>query len=142
MFGSSKKTTNNTSASNVETLIGKTTVLSGTISSDGSIRIEGSFEGTVASKSDVFIGPLGKVKAEITAKNVTISGNVEGNMFVDEKLEMMPGSTLNGDVVSKKLVIEDGAMFKGRSETKTTDETIANAKNDYAKILAAKAEKA
>ena len=142
MFGSSKKNTNTVSASNVETLIGKTTRLSGTISSDGSIRVEGSFEGTIESKSDVFIGPLGKVKADITAKNITISGNVEGNMFVDEKLEMMPGAVLNGDVVSKKLVIEDGAIFKGRSETKTTNDTNTIAKNDYSKILASKAEKA
>lgn len=126
MFGSSssKKTEKNSPVgSNVETLIGKTTLLSGTLNADGSVRIEGAFEGSVISKSDVYIGPGGKVKADITAKNVTISGSVTGNISVDEKLELLSGAMLNGDIKVKKLVIEEGAIFKGISETKNEMKT-------------------
>lgn len=137
MFGSSKKTTDSASiGSNVETLIGKTTFLTGTLNLDGSVRIEGTFEGSVCSKGDVFIGPAGKVTAEITGKNVTIAGIVTGNVSVDEKLELMAGATLNGDIKVKKLVIEEGAIFKGISETKNEiiNKSIAKDKNDSNKI--------
>lgn len=124
MFSSNKKSTSSSTTSidnshQVETMIGKSTTFQGTITSDTSIRIEGAFEGSIASKGDVFIGPNGKVTADLFAKNVTISGNVVGNVSVDEKLELMAGSSLNGDIKVRKLVIEEGAIFKGISETRS-----------------------
>lgn len=125
MFSSNKKTTSSSSSApaidnshQVETMIGKSTTFQGTITSDTSIRIEGAFEGSIASKGDVFIGPNGKVTADLFAKNVTISGQVIGNVSVDEKLELLAGSSLNGDIKVRKLVIEEGAIFKGISETR------------------------
>ncbi|MDR3349845.1 MAG: polymer-forming cytoskeletal protein [Acidaminococcales bacterium] len=121
MFGSSKKSVVNTSAGpsgNVETLIGKTTSLNGVLNSDGSVRVEGMFEGQITAKGDIFIGPDSRIKAEINGRNVTISGTVTGNVSVNEKLELLAGATLNGDIKVKKLVIEEGAVFKGISETK------------------------
>ena len=122
MFGSSsgsKKNEKSTSiGNNVETLIGRTTSLVGTLTAEGSVRVEGMFEGNIISKGDVFIGPDGKVKADITAKNVTVSGHVTGNISVDEKLELLADAMLSGDIKVKKLVIEEGAVFKGISETK------------------------
>ncbi len=120
MFGLGKSTSaaSSVSANNVETLIGKTSVLKGTINSENSLRIDGVFEGSVISQGDVFIGASGRVTADICARNVTISGHVVGNVSVDEKLELLVGATLNGDIKVKKLVIEEGAEFKGISETK------------------------
>jgi cytoskeletal protein CcmA (bactofilin family) len=121
MFGSSKKPAVNASVSsgnNVETLIGKSTSLNGVLDSENSVRVEGVFEGQITAKGDVFIGPGSKVKAEINGRNVTISGSVVGNVSVAEKLELLAGAVLNGDIKVKKLVIEEGAIFKGISETK------------------------
>ena len=121
MFGSNKKPVVNTSVnagSNVETLIGKTTSLNGVLDSDGSVRVEGSFEGQITAKGDIFVGPGSHIKAEVNGRNVTISGTVVGNVSVAEKLELLAGATLNGDIKVKKLVIEEGAIFKGISETK------------------------
>ena len=132
MFGSGKKndkrSSNVSTLNNVETLIGKTTSFNGTILSDNSVRVEGKFEGEIQIKGDAFIGPAGEVKANITAKNVTISGHVTGNVSVEEKLELMAGATLNGDIKVKRLVIEEGAIFKGISETKNenTDTSLQN----------------
>ncbi|MDR2006021.1 MAG: polymer-forming cytoskeletal protein, partial [Acidaminococcales bacterium] len=121
MFGANKKPVANTSVSsvaNVETLIGKTTSLNGVLDSDGSVRVEGMFEGQITAKGDIFVGPDSRIKAEINGRNVTISGTVVGNVSVTEKLELLAGATLNGDIKVKKLVIEEGAVFKGISETK------------------------
>ena len=121
MFGSNKKATvvhTSVASDNVETLIGKTTSLTGTLSSDGSIRIEGVFEGNILSKGDVFVGPSSKVKADLNARNITVSGDVSGNISVVEKLELLSGACLHGDIKVKKLVIEEGAIFKGNSETR------------------------
>jgi cytoskeletal protein CcmA (bactofilin family) len=132
--GSNKKqaaTMDTTTAGNVETLIGKTTSLTGTLSSDGSVRIEGMFEGNIAAKGDVFVGPDSRIKADINGCSVTISGFVAGNVNVSEKLELLSGGTLNGDIKVKKLVIEEGAVFKGVSETRNE-----NTKPELGKAIA------
>ena len=121
MFGGDKKPAvakTSTIADNVETLIGKTSSLTGTLSSDGSIRIEGVFEGTITAKGDVLIGPSSRVQADINGRNVTIAGDISGNVSVIEKLELLSGASLKGDIKVKKLVIEEGAVFKGVSETR------------------------
>ncbi len=120
-FGSSKSGSSGKAPSTpggVETVLGKTTVLKGELSSDGSIRIDGVFEGCVKSQGDIFIGPGGKIRADLVARNVTISGSVTGNVSVEEKLELLVGATLIGDIKVKKLVIEEGAEFKGASEAR------------------------
>ncbi len=133
MFGSSKNSSNSnkaaSSANNVETVVGKTSILRGDLSSENSIRVDGLFEGSIASKGDVFIGVGSKITAGIVARNVTISGSVIGNVSVEEKLELLAGATLIGDIKVKKLVIEEGAEFKGISETKNEQPTAATERN-------------
>jgi cytoskeletal protein CcmA (bactofilin family) len=126
MFGSNKKAPESAplSNNNVETLLGKTALFKGSLSSDNSIRIEGGFEGDITAKGDIFIGPVSRVTAELNGRNITVSGHVVGNINVSEKLELLAGATLIGDIEVKKLVIEDGAVFKGKSETKNSPEKI------------------
>ncbi len=120
---SSKKNSTNVLSNNIETVIGKTTTLNGTLVSEGAVRVEGTFQGEINAKGDVFVGAAGIVTANIAGKNVTIAGTVTGNVRVEDKLELVTGATLNGDIKVKRLVIEEGAVFKGTSET-TNDKNI------------------
>ncbi len=94
-------------------VIGKSMKLKGNISSDEEILIEGKVEGTIKMKHNVVVGKSGKVKADISAREIIIEGEVNGNVHGLVKVEIMPGGILNGDIISEKVVLAEGAKFKG-----------------------------
>src|SRR5690554_4924112 len=96
----------------VDTIIGKTTELTGTIKTSGSVRIDGKFKGEIFTTADVVIGDQGEVTAEIHAVNLTIAGKVEGNVEVKGRLEIVPTGTLLGNATVGVLVIEEGARLE------------------------------
>jgi len=59
------------------------------------------------------IGPNGQVKAAIKAKDVMVVGNVEGNIAATERCELGPQSRVLGDIKTARILVQDGAYFKG-----------------------------
>ncbi|MDI3280612.1 MAG: polymer-forming cytoskeletal protein [Bacillota bacterium] len=100
----------------VDTLVGQGTLLKGRVEAQGTLRIDGFIEGEIVTTGDVIIGEKGTVKAQVTARNLTIGGTMEGNAIVGECLSILPHGRLVGDAKMKRLVIEEGAFFHGRSE--------------------------
>ena len=100
----------------VEALIGHTTTLKGSLTSSGALRIDGQFEGDIATTADLIIGEAGQVKATISAKNAMVAGIVTGNMDVNDKLELLPSAKVVGDLKVGTLIIGEGAVFKGNCE--------------------------
>jgi cytoskeletal protein CcmA (bactofilin family) len=81
------------------------------------LTIDGAVEGKIELKENsLTIGPNGKIKADINAKAVTITGEVHGNVTAEEKVEIRETGRLLGDIVAPRLVIADGAFFKGSVE--------------------------
>lgn len=119
MFGRKK---NEEFSDQVETLIGHTTTIKGSISSSGVLRIDGQVEGEVSTAADLIIGEAGKVKATISAKNAIVAGSVTGNMEVDDKLELLVSARVVGDLKVGSLIIGEGAIFKGNCEMRQTAE--------------------
>ena len=125
MFG--KKKTTVESPLRVETIIGKGTSINGDLYCKGSIRVEGKIEGgEVIVAGDVFVGQGGQIVANVKGRNVIIAGDIRGNVNAKEKLEIVPTGTLIGDIKMATLVIEDGATFKGASESRK-DNQVSNA---------------
>ena len=62
---------------------------------------------------NLVIGPNGKVRANVVAKEVVIHGKVDGNVTGVDKVELKKSALLNGDISTQRIVIEDGAFFKG-----------------------------
>ena len=116
MFGS-KNATQNT-VEQVETIVGKGTCLKGVITAKGSIRIDGQLDGDIETEGDVVVGPAGILKANIKARKATIAGSVNGNISVNDKLELLPTAKLIGDVNVGSIIIGEGALFKGVCEMK------------------------
>ena len=101
------------------TIIGKGTKIDGTINIEGSTRIDGTVTGKLESNDSVTIGPTGSVKAaEIRAKVIIVGGKVEGNLLADEKVELQSKCEVIGDISSKSLLVEHGALFHGNSKMK------------------------
>jgi len=101
----------------VETILGEDTVfLGGKIVAKGTLRIDGHVEAEIQAENSVVVGPNGTVKANITARNVAISGKVFGNIVAHERLELQPTSEVHGDVqtAAGALIIEGGAKLEGK----------------------------
>lgn len=94
-------------------VIGASMEIKGEIRSREELMVEGDVEGVVESQSTVTIGPNGKVKANIKAREVAIYGSVRGNIEVSEKIAIREKGSLIGDIKTAGISIDDGAYFKG-----------------------------
>lgn len=94
--------------------IGKSVVVKGELSGSEDLYLDGEVEGSIELRShSLTVGPNGRVRANINAKDVVIHGKVDGNVRGSDRVELKKSAVLNGDVVTQRIVIEDGAFFKG-----------------------------
>jgi len=94
--------------------IGQTIFIKGELTGTEDLTIEGRVEGKIELKDhNLTIGPNGKIKADVYAKSIVITGEVLGNAYASEKVEITNSGVLKGDVISPRIVISDGAQFKG-----------------------------
>lgn len=106
-----------TSASGEFAHIGKSVFIKGEVSGSEDIYVDGQVEGSIQlSGNNLTIGPNGRVRANISAKNVTIGGTLDGNITASERTELRKTAVTNGDVQTKRIAIEEGAFFKGKLE--------------------------
>ncbi|MBN2681146.1 MAG: polymer-forming cytoskeletal protein [Bacteroidales bacterium] len=95
-------------------ILGPGTSITGDVSCEGDIRIDGNLIGNLKSKGKLVIGQTGSIKGEIICKNADISGVLEGKITVEELLSLKSTSKLIGDIKNTdKLNIEPGAVFTG-----------------------------
>lgn len=89
------------------------TEISGKIIAATDYRIDGKINGEIQCGGRIIIGDKGLVKGNIIAKNMEISGNVEGNIAVENILTLRAHSVVNADITTDKIIIELGAQFNG-----------------------------
>ncbi|MEW6724976.1 MAG: polymer-forming cytoskeletal protein [Bacillota bacterium] len=99
----------------IDSIVGKGTHVNGTVVSSGSLRVDGKVEGEIKHEGDLLVGEGGVVAANIKANNVTIAGEVIGNIEAGGKLEITSKGRVVGDISAKSLVLSEGAVFKGTS---------------------------
>lgn len=118
MFSKKKENANNgdLKAGSIN-IVGVGTEISGDLTTKGDIRIDGKITGNLISKAKVVIGSTGEVKGNITSESAEISGEVKGDINTTEILFLKATANVTGDVVSDKLVIENGANLKGYCQT-------------------------
>jgi cytoskeletal protein CcmA (bactofilin family) len=95
------------------TVIGSSIVIDGEISGEEAITILGTVKGKVAVAQGVVIEAGATVEADIEGQTVTVSGKVTGNVTAREKLELRPESKMVGNAKAPRIVVADGASFKG-----------------------------
>lgn len=94
--------------------IGKSVVIKGELSGSEDLAIEGQVDGRIELRQNVLtIGPNGKIKAEIFAKQVVVLGEVVGNITASEKVEIRDNGSVDGDLTSPRVAIAEGAHFRG-----------------------------
>jgi len=94
--------------------IGQSLFIKGEVSGSEDLTVEGRVEGRIDLKDhNLTIGPNGRVHADIHAKNITIVGEVTGNVLADEKVDLTDTGRLVGDIRAPRIAVSDGAQFKG-----------------------------
>jgi cytoskeletal protein CcmA (bactofilin family) len=94
--------------------IGKSVVIKGELSGSEDLTIEGQVEGKIELKDHLLtIGPNGRIKAQVFAKAVIVLGEVNGNVHASEKVDIRDGGSVDGDIVSPRVAIAEGAHFRG-----------------------------
>jgi cytoskeletal protein CcmA (bactofilin family) len=103
--------------------IGKSVVIRGELTGNEDLYLDGEIEGNIDLRDHkLVIGPNGKIKATITARDIVLHGRVEGNVSATERVELKKSCSLVGDVSTQRIVIEDGAFFKGAIDIKENKE--------------------
>ncbi len=87
--------------------------LVGTLRIEGDLTVQGSVEGEIHATGDVSVEDSATVLATIDARNITIRGEVQGNVVSERRLQLSGKGTLQGDARVGRLVVEDGASFNG-----------------------------
>jgi len=130
MFAKPKK--NGATTTSVEpnsiNIIGAGTKITGEISSNGDIRIDGFLKGNLTTQGKLVVGPTGTIIGDINCKNSDIEGKIEGKINVSEILGLKATANVQGDIVTNKLAVEPGAIFTGSCNMSGSERAEANEK--------------
>ena len=116
--------------------LGPSLFLNGELSGNEDMIIEGRFQGKINLRnSNLLIGPEGKVEADIQVKNITIRGNVKGNIFASGKVFISEEARMNGNINASVISVMDGAQFKGSVKMEKGSKTISPPKERTEEII-------
>lgn len=95
-------------------MIGPGTTVRGTLSGDEDLTVEGRVEGAIRLSKDLDVAKGAVLEAQVDARAVHVSGSITGNVNAGDSLVVEAGAAVVGDVTTPRLVINEGAHFKGR----------------------------
>ncbi len=101
-------------APSATTTVAAGTRIEGTLTGSSNVTVEGELEGAVAISGTFHVAQSGQVKASVRARNVTVSGRVDGDLSSDEKIQLEPSGVVHGNLVSPRILILDGAELQGQ----------------------------
>ena len=111
-----KKGTGTPDQSEITAFLGKGTEFKGVLSLEGTIRVDGKVDGEVISKDTLIAGDGAYLHGEITIGTLISSGKVFGNINASQKVHILAPGTIQGNIKTPKLIIEEGVLFDGKCE--------------------------
>ena len=101
--------------------IGQGVTIEGSITSTQDIRIEGRVHGAVeVGQHELVLGAGSEVKADVNARSVLVGGKIEGDVTATDRIQIQSTGVLIGDVVTPRLIIQDGGMLRGKADVAGT----------------------
>ncbi|MCX7038362.1 MAG: polymer-forming cytoskeletal protein [Spirochaetes bacterium] len=95
-------------------VIGEGSIFDGRFYVNGSILIEGKFQGDIKTDDQLVVGPTGKVKTDIVARRVTIAGTLIGNIVASEEVSLLHTGKVLGNITTPRLAVEPGVITEGK----------------------------
>ncbi|HEY2593996.1 MAG TPA: polymer-forming cytoskeletal protein [Chloroflexota bacterium] len=99
----------------VESLIGEHTTFEGTLKTEGPVRLLGTIQGEIESKSTIIVEEKAHVTARLTAQQVTVAGQLDGQIYCEGRVEIRPTGRVTGEINAGALIVQEGAYFDGSS---------------------------
>ena len=99
----------------IKAFLGQGAEFIGKLIFNGSVRIDGSFQGEIFGEGSLVVGEGAMIKANIAVKSIYISGDVQGDIDVKDKINIHSKGKFSGDVRAPVFIMEEGAIFDGRS---------------------------
>lgn len=106
----------------INTIIGDNSTIEGTLYASDSTRVDGQLKGKILSENTVIIGEHGLIKGDIDAVEILVAGTVYGNLRAKERIEITETGSILGDLVTKTLVVDEGASIKGNCTMEVVEE--------------------
>ena len=100
-------------------LVAKDAVWEGKLVCTGNVRIEGTLRGEVETTGTLFVAAEARVEASVRARNVTLAGEIHGDVRCEERLEILPGGAAHGEVDTSVLVVHEGAFIESRFQMRS-----------------------
>jgi cytoskeletal protein CcmA (bactofilin family) len=100
----------------LETVVGISTTLVGSIRTEGNVRIDGLMEGDLETAGNLIVTKTGRLSGNVRARDVTVAGSIRGDVDAAGRVELGSTSKVWGNVLSATLLIEEGAVFRGQSQ--------------------------
>ena len=106
-------------------VLGKTTSFTGILKFETTVRIQGSFRGTIEASGALIVDKDATVEADhITVSSLTVYGSISGTVHAVDKVDMMSGAKVHGDVSASRLRIADGVLFEGKCKMTSVEKDV------------------
>jgi cytoskeletal protein CcmA (bactofilin family) len=96
-----------------QTIIGSSIIITGELKSGEDVAILGKVEGRIETTADLFVQDGGTIEAEVSTRNIEVRGTLKGDIVASDRFEILPGGTVDGDVHAPRVVLADGARYRG-----------------------------
>ena len=108
-----------------ETVLSNQIKLEGRLQSTSNIRFDGEMNGDLTTEGDLSVGEHGRVKGNVTGRNVVVGGSIQGNVSTTGRLEILASGKVFGDIVVGSLIIDEGGILRGKSAVHSEESAAA-----------------
>lgn len=122
----------------INTIIGKGSSITGNLRINGFVRLDGDINGNLETDGNIIIGDGARIKGDVKAKAVIVGGIVLGNILAQESIKLLSNSAVLGDIISRKVQVEDKAIFHGHCISIKDEEQFKKTSDAYLESKAIK----
>jgi cytoskeletal protein CcmA (bactofilin family) len=102
------------------TFFGPNVTIDGTVTGSEPVLVEGTIKGAINLTNDLRVGTKARVEAKVHAKNVVVEGKLTGDISADDRVELVASATVDGNIKAPKIIVAEGAKFRGNVDMGST----------------------
>ncbi len=104
----------------IDTIIGQGTRVVGAMTCQALLRVDGVVEGSIISEDKVVVSEQGLITGDVHAAKLSVGGELKGNAYIREKAEILSTGRLNGDIITRTLIMDENAVLEGKCSMDTS----------------------
>jgi len=109
------------------TIIAAGTRVTGEVATDGVVKVEGIVVGTVRGERQVLVANGGRVEGDVHTREAVVGGSIKGSVYAADRVEIQATSVVEGDIVTQRILVQEGGEVNGTVRMTAPSEAVANA---------------